>query len=208
MISHKHCCIFTHIPKVAGKSILGLFALPELGRDYRQRIDYIQDPYDHHRLLEYRELGFFRSYFKFAFVRNPWDRLVSTFFYLDSGGANPFDDAFRRKYLERFNGNFGAFAKSLQDVISSKHFLPQFSWIYDDDGNLLADFVGRYDNLPGDVQKICRKLGLDASLLTHRNRSSHEHYSEYYDEETKAAVARHYSRDIEYFGFEFENKPA
>lgn len=204
MISHKHRCIFTHVPKVAGKSILGLFGLPELGRDYRQPIGYIQDPYDHHRLVEYRGLDFFPSYYKFAFVRNPWDRLVSSFFYLDSGGANPFDDAFRKKHLERFNGEFGAFARNLQDVISTKHFLPQFSWISDNDGKLLTDFVGRYDNLTSDVRHICGRLGLDASSLPHRNRSSHKHYSEYYDAETKAIVAQCYSKDIEYFSFRFE----
>jgi hypothetical protein len=65
---NRHRCIFIHIPKTAGASIaLSLFNEPPR--------------HVHYRDFEIANPDKFRRYFKFAFVRNPWDRLVSSYFY-------------------------------------------------------------------------------------------------------------------------------
>jgi hypothetical protein len=80
MISHDHRCIFANVPKTASKSVRYLFGLPELGCDYEANARNIEYPYGHRRLLEFVNEKYFLEYFKFTFVRNPFDRIVSAFF--------------------------------------------------------------------------------------------------------------------------------
>ena len=71
MISTRHRCIFVHIPKTAGTSVeaaLGWFT------------EYTRGAQDHRSIRKLREAitpDEFCTYFKFTFVRNPWDRVVS-----------------------------------------------------------------------------------------------------------------------------------
>ena len=74
MISHHHKCIFIHIPKTGGTSIENV-----LRQDKSKGSD--------HRLLhEYSHYSVFNSYFKFAIVRNTYDRIWSLYSYYSSGG--------------------------------------------------------------------------------------------------------------------------
>jgi hypothetical protein len=71
-------CIFIHIPKTAGTSV----ARTLFGQGSRHV------PYFEYEKVNGRK---FNRYFKFAFVRNSWDRLVSTYFFLKKGGLNDMD---------------------------------------------------------------------------------------------------------------------
>ncbi len=205
MISHEHACIFTHIPRTAGKSILALFGLPEFGIEYDGRGDSIADPYDHHPLSEYRDRDYFDQYFKFAIIRNPWDRLVSAFFYLDAGGSNRYDEAFRRQNLLRYGGDFTRFVRDMERLVNAKHFQPQCVWICDTEGYLLADFVGRFETLDRDLETIGNRLNVSPARLPHRNRSEHRSYKEYFTEETRNLVGQLYAMDTKAFGYTFDN---
>lgn len=207
MISHLHRCIFTHVPKTAGKSILALFGLPEFGKDYTDPLQYIEDPYDHRPLSGYRDRPYFEDYLKFAFVRNPWDRVVSTFFYLDHGGCNQWDEMFRQRYLQPYAGDFKHFVREIDRVLATKHFLPQYLWLCDEQGRVLSDFVGRYEDLSTELSVIGKRLGIDVGGLPHLNRSQHERYDTYYDDETRERVARAYAADISVFGYTFDQRP-
>jgi len=140
---------------------------------------------------------FFESSFKFCFVRNPWDRLVSLFFYrqLDQEYEN------FRKFCLDFKDQavepIGLFNARL-----NSQFNDQVSWIIDENGRLMVDFIGRFERLEEDFSKICRVLGV-RNRLPHRNRSNHTNYREYYDKETIAIVRQRYKRDIEFFGYDF-----
>lgn len=206
MISHKHKCIFVHVPKTAGKSILGLFGLPEFGRDYVDRYDYIEHPYDHRPLIAYRQRDYFDHYFKFAFVRNPWDRALSTFLYLLRGGSNDQDARFRDRYLANYGGNFEAFVQDLPAFLDTKFFAPQFVWICDSEKRLIADFVGRFETLDQDLASISRTIAIDLSSLDHRNVTEHRPYGEYYTAKSRDIVAQVYARDLDLFGYTFEQE--
>lgn len=201
MISHKHRCIFTHVPKSAGKSILAAFGLPMLARQYDNSLSYIEAPYGHLPLSRHWGGPEF-AYFKFAFVRNPWDRLVSAFHYLDDGGCNRVDAAFRDAYLARYHGDFAAFVHDLGYFVPAQHFRPQVYWLCDTSGALLANFVGRYERLVEDFALVAERLSLP-SALPRLNPSEHAHYREYYDQRTCAIVANIYRNDIQTFGYDF-----
>ena len=68
MINHKHKFIFIHINKCGGTSIDKVFSGKFRG---------------HKKAFDYKKLNpkEFENYFKFTFVRNPWDRVVSFYHY-------------------------------------------------------------------------------------------------------------------------------
>jgi hypothetical protein len=90
-------CIFIHIPKAAGTSVaLTLF---EQGSRHVPWFDYY-----------YANPEKFRSYYKFSFIRNPWDRLASTYFFLQRGGMDPQDAAWAEANLKDYP-TFESFVK-------------------------------------------------------------------------------------------------
>lgn len=141
------------------------------------------------------------SYFKFAFVRNPWDRVVSTYNFFrawlraDSILGGQID---RAHLLGRCSG-FADFV----------HLLPLFAipqsseFISDEDGETIVDYVGRFENIERDFAGVCETIGI-SSRLPHLNRSSDSRsYRQRYTPQTREIVARHFARDIETFSYHF-----
>lgn len=185
-----HRCIFIHIPKTAGSSVAdALFGAPSR-----------HIPYTEYLRASPRK---FRAYFKFAFVRNPWDRLVSTWFFLKKGGMNEPDRAWSERHLAAY-ADFDSFVRhgvGRAEVQSWVHFRPQADFILAPDGTVMVDFVGRYERLADDFAIVARRLGVDAALPAH-NTSSHAHFASYFTAETADIVARVYNRDIGAFGYQ------
>ncbi|MEY4814447.1 MAG: hypothetical protein RLZZ162_1520 [Verrucomicrobiota bacterium] len=204
MISHQHECIFVHIPKTAGNSINRVFGI---GWE------------NHKDLQRYRAelpLGVFERYFKFAIVRNPWDRLLSDYNYQKKKGR----ETASKLHVFSARGRERDFAAWVEVALSKPDFYapeswggevsshihrwsPQIDWI-SVDGSPRTDQIARIEHLPHDFRLICERLGLPTVRLPHRNRRLHWHYSHYYDRTTRDAVAAYYGRDIQLFGYEFE----
>ena len=170
MISHHHQCIFIHIPKVAGTSIARFFeteqpqsppsALPFDPNDKSK----FQPPPPHLRALDYIRYGLatkeqFDSYFKFAFVRNPFARLVSEYRY--------------RLLARKYDFNTWVMNELPRPAWNDQycHILPQYDFVYDDDGRLVVDFVGRFEHLSRDFKRglpeaehLVRRLAADQFL--------------------------------------------
>jgi len=188
MINHKHRFIFVHIIKTGGESIEKFFRgrkIHKFAKNYKKQIGNRK----------------WNNYFKFAFVRNPWDKMVSQYFFIQKKRKGNYKLTFREFILA-----FKSCSES--EYINGKgipvEFNPiQLPWILDDAGNCLVDFIGRFENLQEDFNIICDKIGIPRQKLPHENKSKHKHYTEYYDDEMKQIVAEKYAKDIEYFGYEF-----
>jgi hypothetical protein len=137
----------------------------------------------------------FNNYFKFGFVRNPWDRIVSLYERREASGP-------------RDSITFGQFVEAIQYssatcVHSSPHRY-QLDWFVDPDGKVLADFIGRFERLEQDWAFIANKLGITQPLPHWRANPRSRHYTEYYDNRTRDIIADRFRIDIETFGYQFE----
>lgn len=142
------------------------------------------------------------EYLKFTFVRSPWSRTVSSFFHTRKKHRND---------LQRFLGLSGNFSFK-EFIVSLKnlkklhpHYDDQFSFLINRNKKQCMDFIGKLENFQDDFNIVCDKIGIPRQTLPHKNATKHKHYTEYYDDETREMVAKKYARDIEYFGYEFED---
>jgi len=193
--------IFVHIPKGAGVSICqSLYGNLAGG---------------HASVSEYQIIFSkieYENYFKFTFVRNPWDRVFSAYNFLKKGGMTEED----RRWAELELNDFDTFhdfvilglrRRSIREWI---HFLPQTDLLFlPGRDRLEVDFLGYFENIQNDFQCIARKLGVDGPIiLASKNETSvgnKLNFQEYYTDQTKAIVAEVYRRDIKCFGYNFDN---
>ena len=185
--------IFIHIPKTAGTSVAQ--ALYGGSRHV---------PYFEYERANRRK---FRLFFKFAFVRNPWDRIVSTYFFLKGGGVNEMDRRFASEHLAAYD-NFAAFVEgwlTRENIWSYVHFKPQYYFICDPRLRLRVNFVGRTETIAEDFRYVCQRLAIEAELGW-ANRSGHRRYREYYNDELRKRVAEVYAEDIALFDYEFDGR--
>ncbi|MEM7008434.1 MAG: sulfotransferase family 2 domain-containing protein [Thermodesulfobacteriota bacterium] len=210
LISRSKKFLFIHIQKTAGRSFEAVLKehIPDL-ESYRGTHD--------HALWAKDELGDeWSDYYKVAFVRNPWDRLVSWYtmirekgtmtLYKKVFGARRYNDL--TQYVLANADSFEDFLYKCRDTIDDidgrKSILyNQLDYVSDEKGDLLVDFVGRFEDLANDSQVVFDGLGLENVSLPHKNSSKHKNYRTYYTDETKEEVSKMYSKDISYFGYEF-----
>lgn len=186
-----HRCIFIHIPKTAGTSIA--HALFHSGSRHVPCTEY-----------ERANPRKFRTYFKFAFVRNPWDRLFSAYHFLKAGGMGDVDRIWAQANLARYR-NFEQFVYewvSETNINSWVHFRPQIDFISDASGHIAMDFIGRMERIDTDFESICRQVGINASL-PRLNQTDKVHYSEAYTTEMIEIVRKSYERDISLLNYSF-----
>ena len=227
MICHKQRCVFVHIPKTAGQSIEQYFydlnGISEK-RKHTMLVSKNADPSKgpsrlaHMRAHEYVDYGHisaqqYKQYFSFAFVRNPWARLVSE--YLHKKLDNKY--TFKQFVFEGFPSK-----NDFSDAY--RHVIPQIDFILNNKGEQIVNFVGRFENLTNDFRHVCQALKLESCKLPHKNSTSSrrrsierkvrhlfrtekrikKHYTEYYDQETIDKVADLYKSDIERFAYDFD----
>lgn len=131
------------------------------------------------------------GHFLFTFVRNPWERVVSLYFYFRNNKTQSFSEFVSSiSQLREKNENF------------RRHSVPLHLYAYYE-GTQFVDFVGRFENLQQDFDYICRKIGIPPKKLPRISKTNHKSYEDYYTEETMKLVAQEFQKDIEYFGYEF-----
>lgn len=196
MILHSRRCIFIEIQKTASSSIRS-----ELGA---------QAGADHRTASEIQQrigAALWNSYFSFAFVRNPWDRLVSAYFYRRSGGNQSPTD---RQWAQRYPARFQDFCHALEEFTSlpGEHmFRSQTSWLTSLPEISPVRYVGRYETLQQDWHHVCMLTGIPFRPLPHLKKSTHDDYRLCYNETTRELIAARYQDDIRQFGYTFDPYP-
>lgn len=205
IISTSHKFVFAAIPKTGTHSVrralrehmgpqdmeqVGLFVqsklpIPELARLGHGHITLAE-------LKPFMKPDEFSAFFKFAFVRNPFDRFVSY-----------------SSFITREVGHFDRDPKKVMHYFLAnppwEHILfrPQHEFVTDKDGKLLTDYIGRVEQMQRSYDEICSLIGIASARLDQVNSSRRKGYRDYYDQELIDGVAKLYAKDLEYFGYEF-----
>lgn len=177
MIMKELKILFFHIPKTGGTSIKGVF----------EKVTPCWIPEWHMRKEDFKKiLPDYDDYFKFSFVRNPWDRIVSIFH-------------FRRDNIKKIEKN-----KNFKDwVLYNKNtneidVLSQLNYLNEE-----LNFIGKFENFEEDLKKIFSIFNLNLPKIPKLNQSKHDHFLKYYDKESANIVKKWSEKDCEFFNYNF-----
>ncbi|MBF2073842.1 MAG: sulfotransferase family 2 domain-containing protein [Synechococcales cyanobacterium C42_A2020_086] len=209
LINHRHRFIFIHIYKIAGTSVLNALEnqaypdyVPQAWRPTLTRVlrkYHLSPSFPLHIHAKAKDVKkklrpeIYDNYFKFAFVRNPWDWQVSLYEYARQYKGHP---------QHEFTRAFPGFDEYLEWRVTQERTL-QKEFVTDEQGNLIVDYIGRFEQLGEDFEKICHLIGLDVSLPQFNKTKNRKPYTDYYNERTKNLVYDYFKEDIDYFGYQF-----
>ena len=138
--------------------------------------------------------------FTFTMVRNPWDRAVSLYAYRRRIGDIPEEWTFR-DYVLRL-GEANANTEYFQYY---GYRWAAADFLVDSDGELLVDFVGRFETREHDLKHVAARVGFEGlGRLALQAASRGKPYRDFYDPETVAVIRTLHRKDIELFGYDFE----
>jgi hypothetical protein len=182
--------IFIHINKTAGTSIGKAIGLP------------VKDHLTAREIIARIGKDKWNTAYKFTFVRNPWDKVVSHYEYRRKKNKThiatqniAFRDWVKMTYGEEKNPVYYDNPKSFQ---------PQVEWLKDDEDKISIEYFGKFESINEDFNHVKQIIGIDTEL-PHLNASKRVDYRSYYDDETHETVARWFHEDISYFGYSFDH---
>ena len=254
-ISHINKCVFVHIPRTGGTSFRKMLQIDEEKPSDLEKINskglvFLSNKqkgrrsYDTPRVLQKEHLvmsqmaqlnivdrNIFNQYFKFAFVRNPWDKLLSEYTnhyckYCESFEeyvskveqiVNFINDNFKFDIEDLFYEEYSKLTFNIlwnkkldnhlmpwggNEVHSDPHFFPQHIFTHNLDGTVLVDFIGRFESYEEDAQNILNQLGI-SSPIEKLHSSEHPPYRQAYTPITRDIIANVFQTDIKVFGYQF-----
>ena len=189
---NKSNTIFIHIPKTAGISLVnGIYG--SVSNEGHRKVHFYKKIFGKK----------FKKFFVFSFVRNPYDRLYSAYKFLQTGGMNIHDQNAYKQHLIGYK-NFEDFIfNGLNNQIVNEivHFKHQSEFICNDYGEIIVDFVGKYENLDKDLSQLSKLINKDI-ILPHLNKGKAKHKCDkIYTNEMKEIVYKMYRRDFEIFNY-------
>lgn len=215
MISHKHKCIFIHIPKTAGMSIYNFFHPDVYFYQDVPNYDILfgwcpkrQMHLQHATAKQLLETELiteeqWKMYYKFTFVRNPWDRAYSDYLYIQQFAG--IKDSFVNFMLK--HGKF----KSILSDNTNCHYMGDHlelqSSFFNTEGSFKPDFIGHFENFKNDIQSVLNEININRefNIKTNQSKNRLRHYSMFYTNTKKELVSSIYKQDIELFNYAFED---
>lgn len=205
LISESKSFLFVHVQKTAGTSLAEILKphalnpangrMNKLASDLGLVRDWRKFHFRKHANLRKAQsvipAPVYDGLFKFAFVRNPWERLVSWYQYVQ---RTPLHEDCRP------GETFADFAARFLE----KPRRAQWWMIEDLNGVMGLDYVGRFENLNDDIAHLCQRIGIKAQTLPHRNKMADKDYRTFYDDRLALAVKNNWTREIDAFGYTFE----
>ena len=204
---NKKKAVFIWIPKTAGASFYSCLDAPKLWVSlHRIKYRFANNGTVTFGHIDYSELvrkgfvsrQFDESAYKFAFVRNPYGRAVSLYFYLKKYGILPSSESFLG-FCRRLN-EYGCEPIGLYNVSGLSQCNPQIRWIE----NIKMDFIGRFESIGEDSEKVFNELGLQNVHLPEINKTDHAGYEDYYCSESKEIIEKFYEEDFRSFDYSYE----
>lgn len=201
-IIHSHKAIYFDIPKVATSSIFNLI-YKEVNKEENSNY------YDMYKMFpQVREIDtnkkWFNDYYKFAFVRNPYSRIVSCY---TSIMENTKEDTVLRGLgiynIPSFKEFVIAVSKKTDKELSNldPHTTPQHLYLYKNN-ELLVDHVGKLENLNEEMNIIFKKIGFgQVEEIPRLNKTSIGDWRDYYNDEIRDIVFERYKKDFELFDY-------
>lgn len=204
ILSHRKKFLFISVPKTASTVIrrsLNPFA--------NIRGEHRKDSYFFHHVTGEKMKEYFvkenldwGDYYKFAFVRNPYSKMVSEYFYALKCLNDPKIQQVAPHYYMDCN-RVASEAASFRDYVLKPMFQGMHSkcashWIPED-----FDFVGKFENLQEDYKVVCENIDIPYKPLPKKNKTQHKHYTSYYDRETIHFVYEKYKNTIIKYNYKF-----
>lgn len=217
LISRSHKFVFIHIFKTAGTSVRTIFYPYSRPMDWlvyhkntRILLSKIIGEKNYHRKLIPAATGFkkhsraieafeylgekkYKEYFSFAFVRNPYDWMVSLYFFVKRS----------KNHDDHKIANTLPFADFVKHQIANKISL-QSEFVTDQEGKLIVDFIGKFEQLEEDLHLICKKLHIPFEGLPHKNVSDgrkQKAFGEFYTSESRVLMQDYFKEDFERFNY-------
>ena len=211
IVSHRHRFIFFAVPRTGSHAVRAALQ-PFLGPgDWQQEglLMQVRSPlpalrrmgHGHVTLRQVRRHlpeALWRTYFRFAFTRNPYDRYVSVCAMLNARntGYAGNETAVMKRTLSGLKGAVNA--AGFRTLVLAR---PQTGLLVDEDGRIGMDFIGRYETLQDSFAEVCRCIGIPRQRLAVVNATVHRPWEDYYDDELRRLVTRFYRRDFETLGY-------
>ena len=183
MICDKYKCIFIHLRKNAGSSIIRSFGYKPKDREWNLFNEGTLSP----EWEEYRET--IQNYLVFTVVRNPWDRFVSGWKYLSE---------YKKLSLDAVIANLPPEGHDYRHMTR-----PQMDVLVDAQGKFVPDVVLRFETLEDDFRELCKQLGKPFTLPK-VNTTSHNSFNEFTSQYQIDFIREHFKKDIDFFSYEFE----
>ncbi len=204
IISHSKKFIFIHVYKIAGTSIKGALLkyadgkIPRFKRvllGVEKNHNFFSSNYEPHitapELKELLPKRLFGSYFKFAFVRNPYDWQVSLFSYMKEQETHHQHNIVK-------NMNF----KEYLNWRVNEDLNLQSSFLFNEKEQCLVNYIGKIENIQHDFKRILRKINIAELNLGHLNKSSRKNYLNYYDKECYDIVNKGFDNDFRLLNYQ------
>ncbi len=208
LISFSHRFIFVHVQRTGGSSVIrtlepyGYRAPLTPVSKLLSRTGLMKDPKKivfrtHETARRVRSLlpaGMYEEFLTIAFVRNPWSWLVSLYELFRKGPRHR-----HHKIVSKMKD-----FREYVDWEADRNSRFQYPLIIDSGGEIIIDYLGRYERLQDDYAGLCKRLDIDVAPLPRENRRTFRDYREYYDDDTRAKVAEYWRRDIDLLGYDFD----
>ncbi|MCH9697114.1 MAG: sulfotransferase family protein [Gammaproteobacteria bacterium] len=207
IISFQRKFVFVAIPKTAGHAIRESLQQDLAKNDWEQCTLFDNKLFPVNQLAElghghiscqqiqpYLLPDIWEEYFKFCFVRNPYDRFVSYCCFSNQDNQRMQSEPLATMKMVLENN------KNQQKIL----FRPQYQFVYTLSGERLVDYVGRYEHLQSDFNHICAKLAIPTRSLSLVNASRRASYFHYFDSELQEMVYSFYEKDFKYFNYVFD----
>ncbi|MEH0157673.1 sulfotransferase family 2 domain-containing protein [Limibacter armeniacum] len=181
--------VFIHINKTGGTSIAEVIGLSKKKHlTVKQLV----------RLINSNE---WESAYKFAFVRNPWDKVVSHYKYrVKTNQCNMLNSPIGfNEWVECTYGN----KKDYYYYDNPIMFQSQLDWLKNNEELIDVDFIGKFERIVDDFKIVANNIGLENCDLPHLNKTKKVNYRDYYNDNTAGIIERHFKEDIMKFGYEY-----